>query len=765
MFVPVHEMRDRVFSATRVATAAMALVMAAIAKAEPPDGWTAGDGADCRVKIHNGAPTIFIDGRPFNGQIFNSMPANPAEIKLFIDAGISVFSFTCSATAGAGAFKGNDPVWKAPGEYDYRSFDDKASNLLSQKPSAYFFPRLDLSAPEWWMKAHPEDIVLVRNAKGEFEPLRLPNDPDRIKNKSIIRKTVPCWASEAWRRDTLDAIRRLVDHVEAAPYAGRVIGYHLASGESHEWFMWGNAVDWSKPNLAAYHRWLGKTYRTDDALRKAWRRPDVSLGSAEPPTAAELSKSAYGALRDPSREQNVIDYLDYQSWLVADTIEYLACGARERTGGRKLIGAFYGYIFGLTGERQQLAGHQDLTRLLESSNIDFLAGPVEYSLRGFGTKMRGFAAGTPLTMSLQGSVREHGKIWFNETDFASSISGGRKAKMGKEPLTMKTDILRQKRNFAWGLTEAMPHWWFVVAGIRYDHPDLMRAIASYIPMADKALALDRSPVDDVAYVVDEFSALRHVVADPMGQFLLREQVPSLARFGGVAGHYTLQDLPRLKRHKMIVFGDMLAPPENARRDIEAMKGDGRVLVFTYAPGLYRNGAIKEAAMKAITGIALERSRPAQPLRVAVKSDSATLKGIAGLEYGDPLPGAVDPVFVANDPEAVVLGTLPDGRPGLVMKSFKDWTAVFSSAPMLPAKLLRALAQKAGARLYTNEGDCLSACRDIVTINADAAGRKTIRLPQKRRIHDAFSGKDLGTSDAFSFDMAQYDTRMFFLYSD
>ena len=84
--------------------------------------------------------------------------------------------------------------------------------------------------------------------------------------------------------------------------------------------------------------------------------------------------------------------------------------------------------------------------------------------------------------------------------------------MGKERLTLKTDILRQKRNFAWGLTEALPHWWFVVAGIRYDHPDLMRAIASYLPLADQAPALDRSPIDDVAYVVDGCSALRHEVA-------------------------------------------------------------------------------------------------------------------------------------------------------------------------------------------------------------------------------------------------------------
>lgn len=718
---------------------------------------------NCCVKTHNGAPTIFIEGRPFDGQVFNSMPANPSEIKLFVNAGISVFSFTSTATAGAGAFPGNDPAWKAPGEFDFKSFDDKARNVLSQKPDAYFFPRLDLSAPEWWMKEHPDDIVLERNARGGLEPLRLPNEPDKIKNKHIVRRTVPCWASEAWRRDTLDAVRRLVDHVEQSPYAGRIIGYHIASGDSHEWFQWGSVADWSKANLAAYRKWLGKRYASDDALRKAWNQPGASIATAAPPTGEELSKPAYGTLRDPAREQSVIDYLTYNSWMVADTIEYLARGVRERTGGRKLVGVFYGYILGLAGVRQQMAGHQDLMRLLESPNLDFLAGPVEYSLRGFGTRMRGFSAGTPVTMSLQGSVREHGKIWFNETDFASSISGGRKAKMGREPLTLETDILRQKRNFAWGLTGAMPHWWFVVAGIRYDNPELMQAIASYRPLAARALALDRSPVDDVAFVADGFSALRHGVGDPMGQFLLREQVPPLARFGGVAGHYALEDLPRLKRHRMIVFGNILAPSESARREISAMKGAGRVLVFTYAPGLYRNGLVDEAAMREMTGIAIKRSRPSQPLRVGIRKDGAGLQGIAGQDYGDPLPAAVDPVFVADDPDAVVLGTLPDGRPGLVIKSFKDWTAVFSSAPMLPAKLLRALAGKAGARLYAEEGDCLFACRDILTINADTAGRKTIQLPEKRRVHDAFSGKDIATADRFTFDMTQYDTRMFFLY--
>jgi len=66
-------------------------------------------------------------------------------------------------------------------------------------------------------------------------------------------------------------------------------------------------------------------------------------------------------------------------------------------------------------------------------------------------------------------------------------------------------------------------------------------------------------------------------------------------------------------------------------------------------------------------------------------------------------------------------------------------------------------------LYAKEGDCLFACRDILTINADTAGRKTIQLPEKRRVHDAFSGKDIATADRFTFDMTQYDTRMFFLY--
>lgn len=752
-------MKGQFFPRANLTSVALTLVMTALAMGQSPHQ----NRSDCRVEIHHGVPTIFINGRPFNGQVFNSMPADPAEIKLFADAGIAVFSFTVSPTAGAGAFPGNDPAWKSPGEYDFRSCDRKAANVLAQKPDAYFFPRLDLSAPEWWMKAHPADIVIERNAQDEFEPLRLPNDPARIKNKNTVRKTVPCWASETWRRDTLAAIRRLIDHVEASAYADRVIGYHLASGDSHEWFMWGSAVDWSPANLAAYRGWLGKTYRTDQALRTAWRRPDAKIVTAEPPTAAELAHSTYGALRDPVREQHVIDYLDYQSWIVADTIEYFARGVRERTGGRKIIGAFYGYIFGLAGARQQLAGHQDLTRLLASPNLDFLAGPVEYSLRGFGTTFRSFAAGTPLTMAPQGSVRAHGKIWFNETDFASSLSSGRKAKMGKERLTLATDILRQKRNFAWGLTEAMPHWWFVVAGIRYDHPDLMRAIASYLPVADRALALDRSPVDDVAYVVDEFAPLRQVVADPLGQFLLREQVPALARFGGVAGHYLLPDLPRLQRHKLIIFGNLLSSSKNARHDIEAMKTDGRVLVFTYAPGLYRDGAINEAAMKDLTGITLERSRPARPFRVTIQSDGAGLKGIAGLEYAVPLAETVDPVFVANDPAAVVLGRLPDGRPGLVLKSFQDWTAVFSAAPMLPPKLLRALAEKAGVRLYADEGDCLFACRDIITLSADTAGRKTIRLPAQRRVYDAFAGKDLGTRDAFSFEMPRYDTRMFFLH--
>jgi hypothetical protein len=122
----------------------------------------------------------------------------------FTRAGVGLFTFSGTPTeAGYGLSK---TVWVGPGEFDYSEFDRRVQMLLEANPRAYFFPRLYLHAPAWWSAQHPDDIVLLDPGDGRPVPL-----------VHAGGKPAPSWASEAWRHDTVEGLRRLFEHVAASP--------------------------------------------------------------------------------------------------------------------------------------------------------------------------------------------------------------------------------------------------------------------------------------------------------------------------------------------------------------------------------------------------------------------------------------------------------------------------------------------------------------------------------------------------------------------
>ena len=118
---------------------------------------------------------------------------------------------------------------------------------------------------------------------------------------------------------------------------------------------------------------------------------------------------------------------------------------------------------------------------------------------------------------------------------------------------------------------------------------------------------------------------------------------------------------------------------------------------------------------------------------------------------------------ADDPEAIALGTLADGRPGLVMREHGTWTAVYSSAPLLPASLLRRLAQRAGVHLYVDTEDVVWASRDLLAVSVHQSGPRTIRLPRTVDVSDLYDGSVIASGvDSFQADFADRSTRVFVL---
>jgi len=696
------------------------------------------------VRSHNGAPTLFINDEPHSGMAYAAYRPGVEVFSDFTAAGVDLYTFSATPTeAGYGL---SQTTWTGPGEYDYSQLDERVMMVLEANPDAYIFPRLYVHAPKWWSEQHPDDIVLYDPGDGNYVPFVHSGN-----------KPAPSWASEAWRQDTIEGLRRLIAHVEGSPYADRIIGYHIASGTTEEWMMWGanenQWVDYSPVNIARFRQWLARKYGTVQALKAAWKDDEVSFDTATIKPKREREATAFASLRDPDKEQAVIDFYLYNSDLVAETIRTFAKAVKDITSREKTVGVFYGYLLQLCGEqRQQNAGHLALERVLASPDIDFLCSPTSYAFRQLGGE------GTSHFMSLLASVRLHGKLWFDENDIRTSLAPGEIGAWGK-PANIDQDIIQQDKELANVLVNGAAQWWFDVGSNRYNEAKLMGRIGELTVNAGQVIELDRAPTDEVAMVVDEKSLCYLRVGDPLGRLLLVGQLPALHRIGAPVGHYLISDVPQIADRKVFLIMTSFAPTEADRQAIDALKRDGHVLVFCYVPGLYRDGQIDEAAMREFTGIDLRISREATALRVTLQTGHAITEDLAGRQYG--VDHQTWPVCYAQDALATVLGTLPDGKPGLVVKEFEDWTSIHTAAPMLSTEVVRSIAQYAGVHSYIDTPDVVWAARSMVAVSVKEPGRRTVRLPGAATVRDLYSGDIVAEDvDEFEADFSDRATRVF-----
>jgi hypothetical protein len=81
-----------------------------------------------------------------------------------------------------------------------------------------------------------------------------------------------------------------------------------------------------------------------------------------------------------------------------------------------------------------------------------------------------------------------------------------------------------------------------------------------------------------------------------------------------------------------------------------------------------------------------------------------------------------------------------GRTVLAQKNTDGWTSIYSITASLPPDFYRALARRAGVHIYSETNDTLYVNKSYLTINADGAGTRTLRLPTHTDIYDAIDEK-------------------------
>jgi hypothetical protein len=400
------------------------------------------------VRVYQDRPALFVNNEPVAPIMAY---ATPAHLDTFLRAGIQLYTTPSRVQ-----------WWVGPETYDFDELDSFITAYVDRIGDGYLMPRLDFARQgyPWWGELHPGEMVVVRAI--ETGAVRDPAEADPEGAKHLHHaihlegRNLHSFHSVTWREEAGAAIAALVRHVEAQPYADRILGWMLVDGWPQEWFHWS---EYSLSGLADYapaaeddfRRWLRTTYGDDVArLQAAWGR-EVSFGNVQIPEPAERERVTHGEFYDPVLDRATVDYVQCLNDAVADSIISVCKAAKLAMSDPKVICTFYGYGF-CHLPRPQLNGHNATAKVLASDAVDLLASPHSYDNRGEG--------GYHAPQAMADSIRLAGKMHFDEVDPKTKWTAEVAWKDNiSQPTTVWSTVEVLKKDAARSLATGDGMWW------------------------------------------------------------------------------------------------------------------------------------------------------------------------------------------------------------------------------------------------------------------------------------------------------------------
>ena len=543
----------------------------------------------CRyeLKYHQGMPAVFVNGQPrpaiwYRGSVDPFDEFGRRQIGNFRDRGIHCYL----------PYVRLDKCWLGPSQYDFSELDDLLRAYLSVDPGAHMLVQVRLIPPEWWMKEHPNEWVAYATS----------DQLDSSDEAARVRRASP--ASEVWLRDTGDAWRAMIEHIEAKPWGKRVMGWHPCYGIYAEWHYFGSWTqqfpDTGAAMTRAFRRYLREKYGTVPKLRAAWADPRASFDTATVPGVPPRRDATLFAFRDPAKEQWVIDYYRCQQKVIADDILTFCRIAKDATGRRVMTGVYYGYTYGVLPQTQ--GGHLELERLLKSPAIDFFVAPYEYGNRTMGQDGR-FRA-------FQAAFRLAGKVSIVEADTRTYLHP-RDEHGRTQNLTESLAALRREALTA--LIDKVGYWYVdfgpAMRGGWFDQPEIMQEIGALHSLAVRALEAPGHSVAQVAMVYDLDSG--YYLSDGLGMQLayklIMDNAGELYTQGVPFDTILLSQLDQadLSQYRLLLFMNTFQMSDRQALEIERLRRAGKqAMVFLWAPGLTGPDGVSERRASRVTGFDL-----------------------------------------------------------------------------------------------------------------------------------------------------------------
>ncbi len=540
-------------------------------------------GPRTEVRMHHGRPMFFLNDQPYNKPVFETYVPQEKYFRQFADAGTEIFCFSTNLGLGFGA-----PLWKGPNEWDFSQFDEIARRVIDANPRGLLLPRIYLTTPEWWTNAYPEECQVLSH-EGKHYGNGVGHGRDG--------KAFPSLASDKWRSEMVAALKHIIRHMQASDYGAHMFGYMVTGLMSEEWYHWSihtdELSDYSSHALRAFRDWLKSKYKTEEALRRSWSDSSLDFQTVQIPSkSARQANRRRWTFRNPAEEMSVIDWYLFYNDLVPDTMEVFLRAAKEVGDFRKVVGAFYCYMFEFGGDPE--FGHNAMGRLMRSHYLDFAVVTASYFNRQLGSGAD--YARAPIT-----SAALHGKLWYHDNDTVSfrydEINAHRtdretvaryRQELGVTENPKET-IWQYRRGAGFVLGHGIYQSFFDLHGGYFDDPELMEEIKRLNTLFVDAQRTDTSSVAEILVVSDEASCSYAAFESGLLQQILQPSQVQLAKLGAPHDSILADDLSTvdMDRYKLVIFLNCFHLTDRQRNLIRRrVLNSNRTILWCYAPGLF-----------------------------------------------------------------------------------------------------------------------------------------------------------------------------------
>jgi hypothetical protein len=722
-------------------------------------------------RVVGGRTRFFIDGKETAPAMYVSpfVDYNGAHIADFKKAGVKLY--LVPLVLGHDVY-GDFGPWRGKGNYDWKEVDERLWRILRVDPDANIIFYMATDPYRNWANENPDAIVRDQDDKKVVVNMHVINwgvEPVEVSG-GYRQRWGHSYVSSALRRDTAEALRSLVAHVESSLAGKAVAGYHVAGGADGQFFPWSgyaqgtedfekatyHLADYSPASRDAFRDWLRRKYKTPAALRAAWNKPDATFENVQIPSGER--RLAPGFFFDAKTDEDIADYNRFYNEGVVETIHGYARVLKEASKNQKLVSTYW------EDTAATVEGHFATQKMLESSDIDFLAGPTDY-----GVRMPGEVGEAH---SIWGSLLLHNRKWISEQDWRSwhstSVAEAYDKSVGRARNAEEHNAM-VRRESGMMLAFGQGTWWYDMDGGWFADAGIMRGVAEAVQAFKRDGSTPGAPRAEVAVFVSERSLDYYKRgAAGMRWQALAQQIRELNRSGVPYQIFLQSDLdnPKLPDFKCYIFLNAQNIEPNEWRAIQKLKRDKKMLAFVHAPGIIKPEVVgassPSAAIEAVTGIKVRATEGEITMGLQpVKSDATLPIDVGGglLSFWS----GKAPAFVVNDTRATTLGDYESVGAGAAYRDFGNWQSVFYGSVGMSDVFINALARKAGAWVAGEAGDAIFANQHFITIHALWDGEKNLRFLQPSKVTDLTTNKVLSKSaKTLKLDMKRGETRWFYL---